>query len=173
MTEHFLGEIRAFSSDFIPNGWIPCNGQRLKISENNQLFKLIGSRFGGDGINFFNIPDLRGRTPIFPVDYVYGKKGGTETVKLSIENLPEHSHTVLVNTGIANRVKPDSNYLCITKPDPQFTDGFYAYTNILPEDSMNKNAMSCFGKSKAHKNIQPSLVINYCIAINGIYPQRN
>jgi microcystin-dependent protein len=171
--EPYIGEIRAFSFDFAPMNWAICDGRQLAILQNQALYSLLSTQFGGDGRTYFNIPDLRGRFPIFPTDLKNGVKDGKENVTLTADNMPAHNHLVNVNTGVASAPKPDSNFLCTTKPDSQYPAGFTAYTDSNTNCNMNSNAMSTSGSSSAHNNIQPSLVVTYCIALTGIYPSRD
>lgn len=170
----FLGEIKLMAFNYAPRGWAFCNGKSMNIAQNNALYSLIGIYFGGDGRTYFNLPDLCGRTPIgCSATSVLGAKVGAETVALSKDYLPVHNHTVNVNTGVANSPKPDSNFLCTTKADPQFAAGFNAFVNPAPNNVMNQSAMSSTGGSAPHNNMQPSLALNFCIALMGVYPPRS
>lgn len=169
----FLGEIKLMAFNYPPEGWALCNGKSMNIVQNNALYSLIGIMFGGDGRTTFNLPDLCGRTPLcYAFTEAVGTKAGVETVTLINDNLPMHNHIVDVNTGVANSPKPDSNFLCTTKPDPQYAAGFNAYTATAPNNVMNPGTVSPVGGAQAHNNMQPSLVLNYCIATMGIYPSR-
>ena len=164
----FLGEIRLVPFTFAPRGWAFCAGQLLPINQNQALFALLGTNYGGNGRTTFALPDLRGRVPVGAgasasgSDYPLGSSGGHETVKLAVSQLPSHSHAVRANGGPATSRNPAA-----TVPA---AGGAYAAT----QNATMKNVM--LGKSgggQAHENRQPFLSLNYIIALQGIFPAQN
>ncbi|MFC4305084.1 phage tail protein [Cohnella boryungensis] len=168
MAEPFIGEIRAFSWGFTPRGWIPCDGRILPINIYQVLYSVVGNEFGGNAVNTFALPDLRGRAAMHPGNGIeFGKYGGEESHQLSIDEIPNHTHMVKgyynSNTGPSSN-KPTGNVWGQTP-----TNGYADTSNT----SMNAMAMTSTGSSQPHSNMQPYLALNYCIAANGIYPSRN
>jgi len=167
----YLGQISVFGFDFAPNGWLKCQGQLLAISTNTALFSLIGTTFGGDGKSTFALPDFRGRVPLHAGQgaglslYSVGDAYGTEGVSLLASEIPSHSHTLSVNSGIGTTSNPTNSYIA------QNAEGIgeYAGTSNL---FLNSSAVAAAGLGQAHNNIQPSLVLNFCIARAGVFPQR-
>lgn len=171
MAEPYISEIRIFAFNFAPKDWALCNGAILPISQNQGLFALIGKAYGGDGVNTFALPDLRGRTPIhqgslFGNAYSAGNKGGLENVTLDVATMPKHTHAWYLSTDIPISRNPSANLL--TTDAPVFT----AASNLV---AMSENMTSSTGGGQAHNNMQPSLVLNFCIYINpdGTWPARN
>ena len=167
----FLGEIRAFSFGQVPKGWAACAGQMMSISQNQALFSLLGTYYGGDGVTTFALPDLRGRAPVgsgqgtsgttLPI----GATLGSETVALTAAQIPSHTHAVLGITAAATTNVPTGAALA------QTTDAEYAPPGGA---SMNAAAVSTGGGSGVgHNNMQPSLAVSWCIATSGIFPSRN
>jgi len=181
MSNPFLGEIRMFGFNFAPRGWAFCNGQLLSIAQNTALFSLLGTQYGGDGQTTFGLPDLRSRVPIHQgqgpglSNYVIGQKAGAESLTLSINEMPQHSHTVSLPCSAedATQAAAKNNY----PASPASTVGgaaVNAYTNTFsPNTFMGAPTSTPAGGSQPHNNIQPYLVINYCIALQGIFPSRN
>jgi microcystin-dependent protein len=172
MSSPYIGEIRLFGGNFAPQGWSFCNGQLIAISQNETLFNLIGTTFGGDGVQTFGLPDLQGRVPIHMGtdtfgNYVLGDKAGAETVTLTTSQIPVHSHVPRAAT-IADSVSPSGK---IWSTDPSATVAPY---NTAPTAnmSMNANAIGSTGGSQAHDNMQPFLAISYIISLFGIYPSQ-
>jgi microcystin-dependent protein len=165
MAEPFLSEVRIMSFVFAPKGWALCNGQLLPINQNQALFSLLGTTFGGDGRVNFALPDLRGRTPIHVGSgHTLGEKGGEQAHTLSIGELPTHTHVVSgVNTNAASNV-PLNNSLANT------TALYVAAANLT---SLNPGTVANVGGSQAHLNMQPFLVLSFCIALQGIFPSPN
>lgn len=180
MAEPFLGEIRIFPFGLTPRGWLPCNGALLQIMQNQALYSLLGITFGGDGKTTFCVPDLRGRVPVPPGTnprsgntVQNGQKDGTETVTLTANQIPPHVHQVFANgsnSDIGTPVTPTTGYLWAVADDPTgATVSAYAAganTTLAP------TALSAAGGSQGHNNLQPYLVVNFCIATMGIYPPR-
>jgi microcystin-dependent protein len=176
MSSPFLGEVRPWALGFAPRGWALCQGQILPISQYTALFSLIGTYYGGNGQSTFALPNLQGRVPMkFGTDrtgnnYVIGEQAGEESVTISISTLPSHNHTFSGTTSLADVKRPvtGSAYAQSTAGD-----NFYAAAdgNAIP---INANTVQAYsGGGQAHVNLQPYLAINWCIAIQGIYPSRN
>lgn len=169
MSEQYLSEIRIFSFDFAPKGWAQCNGQILSIAQNQALFALFGTIYGGNGVTTFALPDLRGRVPLHfgqlqgGSSYTQGQTGGSASVTLSISTMPQHTHLVNansngnVNAGASNAVP----------------GGGASGYGSSPDTAMNPAMIGSNGSSQAHNNTQPYLVVNFCIALVGIFPSRN
>lgn len=171
MADPFLGEIRLFGFSYAPQGWAKCDGQLLQIQQNNALYSLLGIRYGGDGRTNFNLPDLRGRVPLHRgTGYTIGQKGGVEGVSLTYDTLPAHNHPAYGTTAPGDTWKPNSATALATSTDA--TDPIYLapQTSML---SMNAAVISVSGGNQPHNNMQPSLVLNFCIATTGIYPPRS
>lgn len=166
MAEPFLSEIRIFSFNFPPRGWAFCNGQLLPINQNQALFSLLGTTFGGDGRTTFALPNLQGRTPIHVGSgHTLGESGGQQAHTLTIAELPQHTHVARATSELQGTVAPTGNYLALTAPSE-----FYAGT---VNAAMLPQAVSNVGGSQAHLNMQPFLTLNFCIALQGIFPSPN
>lgn len=171
MAEPFLGEIKMFAGNFAPRGWAFCDGQLLAVSQNDALFSLLGTIYGGDGRTTFGLPDLRGRVPVHAGSgpglstYRLGGKAGVETVTLSADNLPAHTHAVKVTSSGANSANPADVVLATSS---QATMYFAGEATV----GMNAGAISNTGGSQEHTNIQPCLSIYFIMALVGIYPSR-
>lgn len=179
MTEPFLGEIRIYSFDYAPKGWASCNGQAIQVSQNAALFALLGANYGGDRKTYFNVPDLRGRTPVGyytnPATigafsrYNLGTSGGTETVTLTTTQIPAHTHSwQAVNTAATTMTPKDNVYA--TGPGVIFSDITTSSNPGLV--ALNPKIMADTGGGQPHENMQPFLVMNFCIALQGIFPSR-
>jgi microcystin-dependent protein len=172
MATPYIGEIRIFGGNFPPQGWAFCDGSLLAISENDALFNLIGTTYGGNGTNTFALPDLRGRVAVHQgsngsSSYVIGQQGGGETVTLATGQLPAHTHQA--NGGPAGTtVSPSGNFW---STDPAGNTA--AYASSTPDSKMNAGALSSAGGSQPHDNMSPYLVTNYIISLFGIYPSRS
>jgi len=168
MAEPFLSEIRIMSFGFAPKGWALCDGQLLPINQNQGLFSLLGTTFGGDGRVNFGLPNLQGRVPIHAGSgHTLGERGGEQAHTLSIAELPAHVHLVNATSNTATTGTPSSS-LMLAKSSPQ---NLYANAgNLVP---MAPNSLSNVGGSQAHLNMQPFLVLNFCIALQGIFPSQN
>jgi len=169
MAEPFISEIRAFGFNFAPKGWATCDGQLLAINQNQALYSLIGITYGGDGRTNFNLPDLRGRTPIhFDASYREGQKSGSENVTLTTGQIPAHTHTLEATTSAPAANTPASNLLATLPADKA---DFTAPANS--NSTLNPASLAAAGGSIPHNNMQPSLVINFCIALIGVFPSRS
>ena len=164
----FLGEIRLVAFTFAPRGWAFCAGQLLPINQNQALFALLGTSYGGDGRTTFALPDLRGRVPVGAgqsvagADYPLGSSGGHEKVKLTIGQLASHSHAVRANTGPSTTRNPAASV-------PAFGGAYAATQNVM----MNGVMLGKSGGGQEHENRQPYLSLNYIIALEGIFPPQN
>jgi microcystin-dependent protein len=170
--EPFVGQIQYFPYNFAPRNWSYCNGQLLPISQNTALFSLLGTTFGGDGRTSFGLPDMRGRTPVHPGSgaglptYQWGQRGGTETVTLTLQQLPSHNHTLRATNALGNSTNPSGNTLARDGRDE-------TYENVSPNVDMHANAIASSGGGQPHENMPPYLALNCNIALTGIYPSRN
>jgi len=171
--DNYLGEVRIFAGNYAPEGWQFCNGQSLSVSEYQALYSLIGTTYGGDGVNTFALPDLRGRVPVGVgsgpglTPRVLGQSGGSEEVALVESQIPAHGHNLTVNTSEASTATPSQNML-----PSSVSAGFYrpsTGTNVLKED-LSVNACSLSGGAQGHVNIMPSFCLNFIIAVTGTYP---
>ena len=173
MSNPFLGEIRMVGFTFAPRGWAMCNGQLLPITQNAALFALLGTTYGGNGTTSFALPDLRSRVPLHLgqglglSNYVQGEMTGTETVTLLSTQIPAHNHLVNCSNAGGTQASPVINY-----PAIESTGTSLNYANA-PNATMNAAALTNFGGSQPHSNIQPILCINFIIALVGIFPSRN
>ena len=171
----FIGEIVMFGGNFAPANWLFCDGQLLPISQNQSLFSILGTTFGGDGEVTFGLPDLRGRAPVHPGPGVppmgsinLGQVGGRETVALSDSELPAHNHKVRAASAVATSGDPTGNVLA------QVTDALLnTYGDPTNLVAMNPAAVADTGASQLHTNIQPFLAVSFIIAIVGIFPSMN
>jgi microcystin-dependent protein len=172
MAEPFVGQIAMFGFNFAPSGWALCNGQLLPISQNTALFALIGTYYGGNGTTNFALPNLQSTVAIHQGQgpglspYVIGQTGGTENVTLTSGQMPLHNHQVNANASPASGSRPAGSVL--GRP----TTDIYA---AAPDGSTTLNAgtISNTGGSQPHPNLQPFLVVNFCIALQGVFPSRN
>ena len=171
MAEPFLSEIRIFSFNFPPKGWAFCNGQLLPINQNQALFSLLGTTYGGNGQTNFALPNLRGRAPIsFGSGFTLGEAAGSSAVTLNIQQLPTHPHTLTSNMCIGGNVinaalgDPTNNYWA--------NNGKNQYATNTFDNVMHPSAVTNVGGSQAHNNMQPYLVLNFCIALQGIFPSQ-
>jgi microcystin-dependent protein len=163
MAQPYVGEIRMFAGNFAPAGWMFCEGQLLPISENETLFQLIGTTYGGDGQSTFALPDLRGRIPIHQGNgFILAETGGAEEITLTVNQIPSHPHPLLASTSLANQEAPASNVTA---------QGEVAlYGNEAPFVAMDPNATGSTGGSQPHTNFQPYLCVDFIISLFGIFP---
>lgn len=169
----FLGEIRAFSFNWAPKGWQLCDGTLLAISQNQPLFALLGTRYGGDGRTTFGVPDLRGRVSVSAgtspsgTPYAQGQSGGAETVTLTVDELGAHSHVGRATTNGADLATPDSGVFAT----PNLTD-FLMYGQAVSLTGLVGSTIGQAGNGQDHANVQPTAVVNYCISLSGAFPPR-
>lgn len=172
MAEPFLGETRIFSFEFAPKGWALCNGQLLPINQNQALFSLLGTTYGGDGRTTFALPDLRGRVPIHAGNgFFLGANGGEASSTLTLQSLPAHTHMVRVSGDVAKLQLPTNGVLAqapINVYSNSTLDG-----SVETLNAMNPAASTAIGGSQPHENMQPYLTLNVCIALQGIFPSPN
>jgi microcystin-dependent protein len=167
--EPFLGQLLLASWSFVAKGFASCNGQVLPINQNQALFSLLGTTFGGNGSTTFGLPNLQGRTPIgFGGSVVLGQTAGTEYVTLNIGQVPPHTHQLRATTSGANSTKPGGNLLATTTGTSTAL-----YTAATAPASMAGGTVVNFGGSQPHENRQPYLVMNWLIALVGLFPSRN
>ena len=167
MAEPFLSEVRIMSFVFAPKGWALCNGQLLPINQNQGLFSLLGTTFGGDGRVNFALPDLRGRTPIHVGSgHTLGERGGEQAHTLSIAELPTHTHVLNASSTAANASPPSPQNATILA-DSAPAQAYNSPTGLV---AMNAGSVTNVGGSQAHLNMQPFLTLSFCIALQGIFP---
>lgn len=167
----YVGEIRMFAGNFPPNGWLFCEGQTLPISENEVLFQLIGTTYGGDGQETFNLPNLASRVPIHMgtgpdgTTYQIGEMAGTEQETLTVQQIPVHNHALIGSSGTATSQDP-SNLLLATAQAQTYTNLTDGLTTMAP------NSIGPVGGSQPHENTQPFLCINFIISLFGVFPSQ-
>ncbi len=165
MAQPYVGEIRMFGGNFAPAGWMFCEGQLLPISENETLFQLIGTTYGGDGESTFALPDLRGRLPIHQGNgFILAETGGAEEITLTVQQIAAHTHPLLASLSVADDPNPAAKLLAESRPG---TNSFYQDVTTNP---MAATAISSVGGSQPHTNFQPYLCINFIISLFGIFP---
>ena len=164
MAQPYVGEIRMFAGNFAPAGWMFCEGQLLPISENETLFQLIGTTYGGDGESTFALPDLRGRIPIHQGNgFILAETGGAEEITLTVNQIPAHTHPELASTTTAQQSSPANLLLGATT-------GTDIYSGDLPLGTMAAQAIGPVGGSQPHTNFQPYLCVDFIISLFGIFP---
>jgi microcystin-dependent protein len=164
VAQPYVGEIRMFAGNFAPAGWMFCEGQLLPISENETLFQLIGTTYGGDGESTFALPDLRGRIPIHQGNgFILAETGGAEEITLTVQQIAAHSHPLIATTTVANDQTPSQNVLAQTGT-------FDGYQSTPGAQAMASQSISPVGGSQPHTNFQPYLCVNFIISLFGIFP---
>lgn len=164
MAQPYIGEIRMFAGNFAPAGWLMCDGSLVPISENDALFTLIGTTYGGDGQENFAVPDLRGRIPVhMGNNFQIGQAAGTESVTLTIQQMPSHTHQLLTSAAVATLPAATNGVLA------RSTKALIYYADT-PKTPMNAAAITLTGGSQPHDNMQPFLCINFIISQFGIFP---
>ena len=167
MAQPYVGEIRMFAGNFNPAGWEFCEGQLLPISENETLFQLIGTTYGGDGESTFALPDLRGRIPIHQGNgFILAETGGAEEITLTVNQIPAHTHAVLGTNNLASGTAPNNQQVVAGSTEANVTP----YGTDAPKANLSPQSVSSVGGSQPHTNFQPYLCINYIISKFGIFP---
>lgn len=164
MAQPYVGEIRMFAGNFAPAGWMFCEGQLLPISENETLFQLIGTTYGGDGQSTFALPDLRGRIPIHQGNgYILAETGGAEEVTLTVSQMPAHAHPIMASTNLGTTSDPENAV-------PARSPAVDLYFNGEAGANLDNAAMLSAGGSQPHSNFMPYLCVNFIISLFGIFP---
>ena len=172
MAQAFVGEIRMVGFNFAPSGWQLCEGQLLSIADNDALFALIGTTYGGDGQSTFGLPDLRGRIPVHVgtnpqsgIPYAQGQSAGTETVTLQISQIPGHTHLLAAQTGNGTQPGPGNGYWA--------GSGLNQFSTATPSTTMSNTLLADAGQSQPHDNMPPYLCVNFAISLFGVFPSRS
>jgi microcystin-dependent protein len=171
MSESYIGEIRMFGGNFAPGGWALCNGQLIPIDTNTALFQLLGTTYGGDGVQTFGLPDLRGRVPIHfgtlaaGSTYIQGQVAGTETVTLNTNTIPVHNHSLLASETGAGQTSAASAFLAQTT-----TPAYIGAPAVAP---MSGSAIALSGGGQPHDNLMPFLCVSFIISLFGVFPSQN
>jgi microcystin-dependent protein len=172
MADPFVAEIRIFGFNFAPRGWAFCNGQIMSISQNTALFSLVGTTYGGDGRSTFGLPNLQGNAALFWGQgpglslYDLGQTGGSSNVTLLANEIPQHTHTGMkANARAAISNNPSG-------AAPALTTGTFTYASAVPSTNLSAQSTQVIGGSLPHNNYMPSLVLNFCIAMQGVFPPR-
>jgi microcystin-dependent protein len=172
MGEPFVGEIRIFGGNFAPAGWAFCDGQTLPISENDTLFNLIGTTYGGDGQETFNLPNLQSRVPIHAgtgssgTTYTLSEMAGTEQETLTTQQIPIHSHALIGSTANGTEAAPAGSLLATSTT-------LQPYAQVSPSDaSFNASSITPVGGSQPHENVQPFLCVNFILSLFGVFPHQ-
>lgn len=166
MAQPYVGEIRMFGGNFAPAGWAFCDGQLMPISENETLFQVIGTTYGGDGQSTFALPDLRGRVPVHQGNgYTLAQTGGVEQVTLTINQMPVHTHTARCSSGGANTSANPLNAVWNISDAQQ-----YATSAVAPNATMNPAALAISGSSQPHDNMLPFIGLNFILSLFGLFP---
>ena len=170
MSEPFLAEIKIVGFNFAPRGWAFCDGQILPINQNQSLYSLLGTTYGGDGRTSFALPDMRGRVPIHVgssngSSHPLGQKGGEDNHTLNMTEMPAHKHELKATNDNATSTSPGNNLLA--------RSGVNFFRDLTTPTSMNTNAVTRRGIGQPHENMQPFLALHFCIALQGLFPPRN
>ena len=171
MGEPYIGEIRMFGGSFNPAGWAFANGQLIPISQNDALFILYGTTYGGDGQETFGLPDLQSRVPIHAgtsssgTTYILGERAGVESVTLTTQQTPVHTHALVASNAIAQNPQPTSSV-------PAQSSVVKLYTGDDPDSSLNAQMFGPTGGSQPHENLQPFLAITFIVSLFGVFPQQ-
>ena len=172
MANAFVGEIRMFAGTFAPSGWAFCNGQTMAIANNEALFALIGTTYGGDGVTTFQLPNLQSRIPVHQgtnpsngTTYIQGQAAGEESVMLTFNQMPQHRHTAQALSTTGNQQDPAGGVWA--------SSNLGQFSTTSANSTMNPAALSSVGSNSAHPNIMPYLAVNFIISLFGIFPSRN
>ena len=169
MAQPFVGEIRIFAGNFAPAGWMFCGGQLLLISENDTLFNLIGTTYGGDGQSTFALPDLQGRLPVhMGPGFQLAQTGGAESVTVTVNQIPAHTHSFLASTSPPTQSRPPATVLASNVP----TNIYRTLVPPPPQVNMSAAMVGPVGGSQPHDNFQPYLCVNFIISLFGIFPHQ-
>jgi microcystin-dependent protein len=172
MSEPYVGQIILFGGTFAPLNYAQCNGQLMAISQFEVLYTLIGTTYGGDGVNTFALPDLRGRVPVHMgtlnggSTYVEGQRAGVETVTLNTNQIPTHNHAVLANPATGTQASPANAVLAGGTSTAR-------YDSTTPQTALSNQSVQIVGGSQPHENMQPFQCLTFCIALSGVFPSRN
>jgi len=178
MSQPYVGQILMFAGNFAPAGWAVCAGQLMPISENDTLFNLIGTTYGGDGQSTFGLPAMGGRVPVHMgqggglSNYVIGQSGGTEDVTLTTQQIPQHSHLVLANSAQGSASTPSNSTIMSSQSigNGPNTPSVYAPYAAGTAVTLPATAIQQTGGSQPHNNVQPVMAVTYCISLFGVYP---
>lgn len=179
MTQPFVGQIQAYGFDFAPRYWAQCNGQLLSIQQNTALFALLGTTYGGNGVNTFQLPNLQSRVPMHAgtfngTTYGPGETGGEEQIMLNINSLPLHNHQFYGSSSPATATAPSSGAVMAQVAEPSTGQAVVPfYGSDATPIALNSGSLKSVGGNLPHTNIQPYLAINFCIALYGIFPSRS
>jgi microcystin-dependent protein len=181
MSAPFVAEIRMFGFNFAPTGWAQCNGQLLPISQNTALFSLLGTNYGGDGKSTFGLPNLQGNVPLHAgssagpglSQYFVGETTGSQTVTLLTTEMAQHSHAFNADKGSATTSSPANNLYMAGNFPGNPGGAVWAYNTAGPSTIVNPATITLTGSSQPHNNMMPYLTLNFCIAMQGIFPPRS
>ncbi len=175
MSQPYIGEIRMFGGNFAPAGWAFCAGQLMPISENDTLFNLIGTTYGGDGQSTFGLPDLQGRVPVHQggsPTIVLGEKAGVESVTLSTQQIAAHNHAPQVLSGAGGGTGTPANNTILSDCQTTTTNTYVPYNAANAQVQMANASITTVGGNQPHTNIQPTLAVSYIISLFGIFPHQ-
>ena len=166
MSEPYIGEVRMFAGNFAPAGWMFCEGALLPISENETLFQLIGTTYGGDGESTFALPDLRGRVPLHQGNgFILAETGGVPEITLTVNQIPAHNHPLLASLNVTSSATPTNTVI-------GKSGSIDAFINAQPTDPLNPLSVTAIGGSQPHENMQPYLCVDFIISLFGIFPSQ-
>lgn len=171
MADYYLGEITMFAGNYAPRDWMFCDGTVLQISEFPALYAILGPTYGGDGINTFKLPDLRNRFPMHRgPNYPQGMNGGSSTAHITVDNMPEHTHTLTASTQNATEAEPENNVLSV--PQSRYETSIYAPEDPNAATNMHEKSIGNTGGSQPLQIVPPFSTINFIICVNGLFPPR-
>jgi microcystin-dependent protein len=165
MSTPFLGEIKIFSFNFPPKNWALCNGQLMPINQNQALFSILGTTYGGNGQTNFALPNLQGRVPLHVGSNVLGQAGGEAAHTLIVSEMPAHNHIPMASGATADKSTPNGNLWAV--------NGTYTAYSSQANEVMSPDTVTQIGGNQPHQNMSPYLVLNFCISLTGIFPSRN